>query len=156
MKRIGLTQGQYAIVDDEDYKWLIHWKWCAFWNKYTKSFYAVRTGKRKNGKRPTIYMSREILKLKYGDKRQCDHINHNTLDNQKLNLRIVTQQQNQWNKKKIIKGYFWEKRREKYRANIRLNNKCIHLGYFLTPKEAHEAYLRAKPHYHKLPQSCHS
>ncbi len=151
MKRVKLTQGQYALVDNDKYEWLQQWIWCAIWNKYTKSFYAVRTGKKKNGKRHTIYMAREILGLKYGDKRQTDHINHNTLNNKILNLRIVTQQQNQWNHKRYIKGYCWDKRSGKYRAILRLNNKCLHLGYFPTSQEAHNTYLEAKSHYCQLP-----
>ncbi len=146
---IYLTQGQFTIVDDENHGWLSKYKWCAFWNKYTKSFYAARTARGEDGKRHLIYMAREILGLKYGDKRQADHINHHTLDNRIINLRIVTQQQNQWNQKNP-KGYYWDKRREKYRAHIRFNGKDIHLGYFLTTKEAHEAYLQAKPYYHNF------
>ncbi len=51
MKLIELTQGQAAIVDDEDYEELNQHKWYAQWNKGTKSFYAGRKGKTKNGKR---------------------------------------------------------------------------------------------------------
>ena len=40
MKRILLSQRQYAIVDDKDYEWLSRNKWYAYWNKDTKSFYA--------------------------------------------------------------------------------------------------------------------
>ena len=29
MRRIPLTRGQVAIVDDADYAWLSQWKWCA-------------------------------------------------------------------------------------------------------------------------------
>ena len=39
---IPLTQGQWAIVDEDRYEWAMQWKWCALWNLKTKSYYAVR------------------------------------------------------------------------------------------------------------------
>lgn len=148
-KRILLTQGQYAIVDNEDFEWLSKHKWCAFWDKDVKSFYAIRNSKIKNGKRNRISMAREILELRHGDKHQADHINHNTLDNRRMKLRIVTNQQNHFNEKNP-KGYSWDKNIKKYHASIGLNNKQIYLGLFHTAKEARNAYLNAKKQYHKL------
>ncbi|HDY88118.1 MAG TPA: hypothetical protein ENH82_08410 [bacterium] len=150
MKRIPLTQGQFAIVDDEDFEWLTQHKWCACWNKHAKSFYAVRSEKGEDGEWHQISMAREILRLKRGDKQQADHINCNTLDNQLLsNLRIVTHQQNGWNRKNS-KGYYFCKPNQKYFAHIGLNGKRIYLGLFHTSKEAHGAYLKAKEVYHKF------
>ena len=60
------------------------------------------------------------------------------------NLRIVSNQQNQFNKQG--KGYYHIDNR--WRAIIRFNNKNIHLGYFNTKEEAHQAYLKAKEKYH--------
>ena len=148
MKRISLTQGQFAIVDNKNYEWLSQWKWHVYWNKYTQSYYAIRMSKRERSKQHTIYMACEILGLKHGDKRQSDHINHNTLDNRESNLRIVSCQQNQFNRSP--KGYYWDKCWGKYKAQIGLNNKKIFLGYFLKAKDAHNAYLKAKERYHKI------
>ena len=75
-----------------------------------------------------------------------DHIDNNKLNNSVENLRITTPQGNNQNTK--AKGYYWDKRRKKYQASIRLNGKLIYLGYYDTEEEAHEAYLRAKPIYH--------
>jgi len=97
MKQITLTQGQYAIVDDWNYEWLNQWKWCAGWAKNTKSYYAMRRAKGEFDRYYIIRMHREILGLKKGDRRQADHINHNTLDNRESNLRIVNNQQNCFN-----------------------------------------------------------
>lgn len=148
-KRILLTQGQFTIVDIWQYNWLTQWGWCAWWNKDTKSYYAVRDIYKKNSKTHRIYMAREILGLKRGDKRQGDHRNHNTLDNREFNLRIVTHQQNSFNRKNV-KGYFWNKRHGKYNAQIMINGKNIYLGLFNTTKEAHSVYLKAKKLYHKI------
>lgn len=149
VKRISLTQGEVAIVDAENFDWLNQWKWYAWWNKDTQSYYAVRNSKGKDGKRYSIFMAREILGLKKGDKRQADHRNHNTLDNRKLNLRIVTNQQNHFNEKNP-KGYSWHKNRKKYMARIAINGKSIYLGLFNTAKEARATYLKAKEKYHKI------
>ena len=53
MKQIKLTQGQVALVDDEDFEWLSKHNWLAQWNKCTQSFYAYRTAYKAGGKRIT-------------------------------------------------------------------------------------------------------
>jgi hypothetical protein len=75
-----------------------------------------------------------------------DHINRNREDNRISNLRIVTDQQNAWNNN--CKGFYWNKNRMKWRSQIKINNKQIHLGYFNTEEEARDAYLIAKEKYH--------
>jgi len=136
MKKIKLTQGQYAIVDDADYEELSKHKWCAKYSKCTNSFYAVRMSFVKKSKRLVISMAREILGLKYKDKRQADHQNHNTLDNRQDNLRICTAQQNHMNRKSLpnsssrFKGVSWHKLAKKWSAQIFVNKKLRFLGYF--------------------------
>ena len=149
MKRIPLTQGQYTIVDDENYEWLSQYKWYAAWSPKTKSFYAKRCDwDRGKKEKYNISMAREILGLKKGDKRDAEHKNHNTLDNTISNIRICTRQENQFNRSP--KGYSWHKKAQKYRSRIILNGKCISLGLYDTPKVAHEIYLEAKTKYHKI------
>lgn len=143
MKRIILTQNQFAIVDDENYERLNKYKWCAQWNIYTKSFYAYR-----DNKGYMISMTREILGLIRGDKREPDHINHITLDNRTSNLRAVTHQQNTLNRKNPPKGYYWHKKAKKYQAQIMLNGKQIYLGLFRTAEQARDVYSQAKAKYH--------
>ena len=41
----------------------------------------------------------------------------------------------------------------KWRASIRINTKPIHIGYFDTEEEAHQAYLQAKEKYHIIPEA---
>ena len=76
-----------------------------------------------------------------------DHINGITIDNHVKNLRITTQQGNNHNRTRV-KGYSWDKKNKKYEANIKVNYKKIHLGYYDTEEEARQAYLTAKPIYH--------
>ena len=77
-----------------------------------------------------------------------DHIDRNPANNHVDNLRIVNNQQNQWNND--AKGYYYDKRKKKYHATICLNDKPIFLGLFNTEEEAHQAYLTAKLKYHNL------
>ena len=144
MKRIKLTQGQYALVDDADFDWLYQWKWYALKDRSCNSFRAVRRGKDHH----QIIMARLMLGLEYGDKYEVDHKNRNPLDNRRDNLRICTHQENSRNRKSFrgttskYKGVYWEKGRkgEKWRATIFFSNKLIHIGYFTIEEEAARAY----------------
>lgn len=145
MKYIPLTQGKYAIVDDEDFEWLNQWKWYAqkVRNGY---FYAMRNSYQR-GKRHMILMHRQILGLEYGDKRKGDHRNHNTLDDRRDNMRICTSQQNRYNSKanqetsSRFKGVSWEKEDKKWGARIKkINGKNKRLGRFKLEELAALAY----------------
>ena len=80
---------------------------------------------------------------------ELDHINGVRNDNRIENLRSVTRSQNQWNRL-TAKGYYWDKSRNKYRAEMRIYNKKKCLGYFNTEEEARNAYLNAKQIYHVI------
>ena len=80
---------------------------------------------------------------------QVDHINRNPLDNRIENLRVLTNQQNQFNTK--AKGYCWSKKANKWHAQITVNDKHKYLGSFTEEADARQAYLNAKELYHKLP-----
>ncbi len=82
-------------------------------------------------------------------KQQVDHQDGNTLNNSLDNLRVVTHQQNQWNRT-TAKGYYFHKPSQKWLAKIRLNNKNIYLGLYETESEARVSYLTAKLIYHKI------
>lgn len=82
-----------------------------------------------------------------------DHINHNTLDNRKSNLRICGIKENSINKKKMSNntsgytGVYYKKDRNKWGARIVVNKKCIYLGYFNTKEEALEVRQKAEIKY---------
>jgi hypothetical protein len=144
-----LTQGQVAYYNLEDSAIIEQHKWLAHWNARTKSFYAQSSVyDPASDKRVLIHMSRLIMGLgPYKiDKRQADHINHNTLDNRRSNLRIVTQQQNQQNKKNT-KGCYLDKRYNVWQARICVDRKIIFLGNFDTEIEARQEYLKAREKY---------
>ena len=79
-----------------------------------------------------------------------DHINRTRDDNTSGNLRIVTRQQNNFNKSNT-KGYYWHKGRNKWKALITLNGKVTFLGYFVNEEDARAAYLEAKARLHIIP-----
>jgi len=143
MREIHLTRGQSTIVDDEDYDSLIQWKWFAHLNP-SNSFYATRSSPRNPGPRGLIWMHRVIMKCPDG--MYIDHINKNTLDNRKANLRICTKSQNAANSKLRIdnkygyKGVRYHKKNKNYNAYIRHNGKDIHIGCYNSIIEAALAY----------------
>ena len=136
MQIIKLTQDKETIVDDEDYEYLNRWNWC-FKPDRVNSGYACR------GRNPVILMHRFILKIT-NSKIHIDHINGNKLDNRKENLRISTQSQNKANSKKYRNGKTkykgTVKKLNRWQAQIRVNNKNMYLGSFLTEEEAAKAY----------------
>jgi hypothetical protein len=146
MKKIKLTQGKYALVDDKDFEYLNSFKWRAAKDRYT--YYAVRSSKRK-----TMSMHRAIMEIT--SKLQTDHINGNGLDNRRKNLRVCTHQENVINSRKQknntsgYKGVGWEKRRKKWIARITKSGKNKYLGQFDTAKQAYAAYCEAAKELHK-------
>ena len=78
-----------------------------------------------------------------------DHINNNKLDNRSCNLQLITQRENSskdnFRRKTYSKyiGVCWRKDTQKWIANIRINGKTKHLGYFTDELEAAKAYKSA-------------
>ena len=75
-----------------------------------------------------------------------DHIDRNKLNNSIENLRVVTHQQNAWNRD--VKGYSFIKASGKYQAQIRVDGKKKYLGMFVREDDARDAYQNAKKIYH--------
>ena len=80
-------------------------------------------------------------------KQFIDHIDRNRMNNKSENLRIVSHQENNFNRSSV-KGYSFYKHQNLFKSRIKINNKLIHLGYFKTENEARQAYLDAKNIYH--------
>ena len=136
-KEIPLTQGQFAIVDDEDYDWLTTWKWHAHQRRNHQTYYVrACTGNR------IVTMHRLIMMYPVG--LQIDHINYNGLDNRKSNLRIVTNRQNHHNLQRrsssIYPGVSWNQKDKKWKSQIHINGHDQYLGSFDSEFNAREAY----------------
>lgn len=150
-KEIALTQGKVAIVDDDDFARLIQHKWTYL--EHTHGGYALRNGRDTNPIRHTVLMHREIMSAGIGF--MVDHINGDTLDNRKSNLRLCTNAQNMRNQKRHrdnktsrYKGVSLKRDCNKYRAQLCTNGKVTHLGYFDSELDAARAYDQAALKYH--------
>jgi len=134
------------IIDDQDY------------DKFVKNYSFrldpggyVMYSSRKDGLTGKL-LSRVIMGEPDG--KMIDHINVNPLDNRRENLRVCTNQQNQFNKNKYknnksgFKGVSFNKQTQKFVAQIQINGKNKHLGLFVTAEAAHECYKKAAVKYH--------
>lgn len=140
MKRIPLTRGMEALVDDEDYaRAMSAGPWFACRGRDT--FYAQRNTRRADGR----HTSQALHKFLTGWQR-TDHINRDGLDNQRENLRETTNAENlrnrgrQKNNASGFKGVSWHKGRGKWQAQIRANGQTRALGRYVDPVEAAHAY----------------
>ncbi len=149
---IQLTQGNFAEVDEIDSN-LASTKWQAWrYGKQTNPvWYASRTECAGGMPCKKIYMHRIVLSRILGRDlsryEQVDHINHDGLDNRRINLRLSTHKQNHRNiripgmmKSSCFKGVSWSKQHDRWRAQIKIDGRTIHLGLFTYEVDAAKAY----------------
>lgn len=142
MKQIILTQNKICLVDNEDFGWLIQRKW--YTQRYPKVLgdkYYAHTTIKLNGRRTKISMQRLILNAPKD--MHVDHINRDTLQNTRDNLRLCLPGQNTWNSKKIGRKYPFKgitKYKNKFGARIQVYGKSLFLGCFDTGLQAALAY----------------
>jgi len=150
-RRIPLTQGEYAVVDPDDYERLRKYKWQV--SKRSNTYYAIRHKWLAEEKRhTTVSMHREIIDVPEGW--FVDHINHNGLDNRKANVRPATPADNARNARyprrntsSKYRGLWYNKKKKRWRAQITLNNKKKQIGYFKNEIDAAKAYDKAAKKY---------
>lgn len=139
MKKIQLTRGKVALVDNEDFTALNKHKWCAMHRRGL--YYAVRgiPCSDNNRRQRTELMHRVILDAKTGQ--AVDHANGDGLDNRRANIRFATHSQNiinrrmQCNNTSGYRGVGWQKQERKWRARIQVEGKVIFLGFLNQPKK---------------------
>lgn len=136
MKKIYLTRGKIALVDDKDFILLSRFKWRTLKTANDRTFYAIRSLPRVAGEsRKFVYMHREIMATPKGF---CvDHINGDGLDNRRNNLRNVTQSMNALNQVRLSKrnksgfvGVYWSKQKGKWHALVAFKEGSKHIGFF--------------------------
>lgn len=142
-----------VLLDDDDYERIIkeNIKPQLRYDKTIKGFYIMfktkPLGKTKiKGKdvRSTKPLHNWIMNCPKG--LQVDHINHNTLDNRKENLRVCTCRENSQNKRNNTSGCVgvrWHTQGKKWNARITIKGKEKSLGMFNTFEEAVQARTKA-------------
>jgi len=141
LKKIPLTRGKVSVVDNDDFKKVSAYSWCAH-RTPTGKWYARSTVMRKH-----IIMHHLILPPRLG--KITDHRDGDGLNNRRSNLRRCTHSQNQRNKISTphtsrFKGVSWDKRKNRWRAQIELGGRRnLWLGYFSNQCDAASAYDRA-------------
>lgn len=138
---IPLTRGEFAIVDVEDMG-LGMVPWCA--QPSGSGVYAVR------GRGVCERLHRTVAaRAGISTAAQIDHINRDTLDCRRANLRAATASQNCMNRGAKrdtatgLKGASWIKSKRRWVAQIERNGVNKTLGHFDTAEEAHAAYCEA-------------
>lgn len=136
-----LNNNRQFIFDKEDFEKINKYHWTSD-NRYVHT--------KVDGKK--IYVHRLLVDAE-GYENKVDHINHDTFDNRKCNLRIVSNSKNLQNGKTRqnntsgLTGVFYHKRDNKWKAIICYENKNITLGTFDTKEEAQNARLKAEEEY---------
>ena len=147
---IPLTQGMHATVDADDYEWLSQWKWFAL--KARAFHYASRSIRLDSGKLLAMPMHRVIMDAPKG--LFVDHVNHNQLDNRRVNLRLCTHHENARNRTSSCNstskylGVSWNKGIQKWSAQIRIDGVKTWLGGFASEIDAAHAYDAAARKHH--------
>lgn len=145
MKLLPLSRGLFSIVDDDDFEFLSQWKWFAFKASGSKRlFYAIRTD---YSNKKILYAHKLLLGAKPG--MVIDHINGNSLDNRRANLRHCSIKENVRNQAPRVgftskyKGVAWRADRSKWTAYICPDRKKLNLGVFRSEHNAAYAYDKA-------------
>ncbi len=125
-----------VLIDDEDETRVTKWKWQINHNGYAcRNHWNPETKKYEK-----MYMQRYIMGTPKG--LDTDHINRNKLDNRKVNLRVATRSENNFNSglssanTSGYKGVHWFKPAKLWRAYITIDGKRIELGYSKVKEEA--------------------
>jgi hypothetical protein len=151
-RRIYLGEGEWTILDQQDYSRFSHFKWHLRHGR-KGNYYAVRSFKAGSGRIKLAYLHREIIEPPPGF--LVDHRNLNPLDNRRDNLRPATRSQNRVNcrrdKSKTTSrfvGVHFEKARNRWVAQTHYQGKTINLGRFKNEIDAAHAYDHAARKYH--------
>lgn len=143
--RIPLNHGKWTLIDADDLPRVAPFRWYAV--RDDDRWFAkrgVNLGPMEGRRICSIYLHHVILAVPPGT--WVTHLNRDTLDNRKANLRIITRHEAQGrrrlsrNNTSGYRGVSYHKATGKWRANIRKAGMKQSLGYFATPEEAARAY----------------
>lgn len=144
------TVRAFTFVDRADYEWVSEHRWFLKRAAGDRIGYAARSV-RIDGKQQTEFLHRRILGLERGDRREGDHRDRNSLNNQRSNLRVVTHAANGQNTSGRVgrtskyRGVYLRKDKappKSWGAMSRANGRQVHLGFFETEQEAADVAAR--------------
>ncbi len=124
-----------TLVDTEDIPKILKYKWCVNPQGYVRGPLYFN-----------VPLSRYLLDCIDDKEIFVDHINRNTLDNRKSNLRKCTPQQNTFNREKQsnntsgYKGVHYSSNKKKWMASIQKGEIVKKMGPFSTKEKAAKAY----------------
>ena len=139
-RTLKLSQGAFALVDEDDYERMNAVKWTL------SGKYAQRKIRMPDGSYTSELLHRAVLNAPRT--LEVDHINGDGLDNRKINLRLSTRSQNRAHStlrkstKTGFKGVYNNHRTKKFRASIKADSRKYNIGTFATAEEAARAYDR--------------
>lgn len=150
VRQIGMANGSVVLVDASDYELVSKRKWHAHGND-RRWTYAAAWNRTTAGKLQLVLMHRILLDPPPG--MVVDHINGNTLDNRRCNLRVCEHRENVKNRRKTrgvsrYKGVYWRADRERWVANLRVDGRKINLGRHKDEESAARAYDAAAKVHH--------
>lgn len=131
--------GRQAIIDDRDYDLVSPYRW--YCHEKRGIPYAAAAIKRQGRHDGTLLMHQLITGWSL-----TDHVDHDTLNNQRSNLRPATPGQNAQNRRSIrgttsrYKGVAWNRRLKKWQAAIKIDGQSKYLGVFPVEEAAALAY----------------
>lgn len=132
----------FTQVDNEDYDYLMQWKWYAKYNRSGKTFYAVRGVRNNKNNMSQVYMHKVIMKCKEGE--FADHKDKFGLNNQKVNLRLCSRSENNTHRKtwgtSKYNGVSFDKSKGVWLSQIQKNKKPLKIGQFNNEIDAAKAY----------------
>ena len=148
MKEIKSSRNCIVMVDDCDYDFLMRYKWYSNIRKDNIYCCSIINGK-------TVYMHRLIINAKNGE--MVDHKDGDGMNNQRNNIRICTNSQNQMNKTATgkskylgvcVRNNYRSINDKKYSAKIKVKEKYIHIGVYENECDAALAYNEYAKKYH--------
>lgn len=137
-----------VIIDDEDLPLFLSRKWWPNRSKYKQTglIYFLGYEYDDDGKRHVIGLHRAIMRCTRDDKIDVDHIDHDTLNNSKYNLRRISHANNMKNYSKPTtntsgyKGVSFHSATGKYQASIQSNEGQRYLGVYSSAEKAARVY----------------
>lgn len=139
-----------TLIDTKDLNKLKGIKFRPYFEKKNNSYYAIASIKSNTNKCGWATLQLHRLIMDTPSNLTVDHINHNTLDNRKINLRNVTHAENcqnknvQRNSKTGVRGVHKHSKNNSWIAQLEVNGKKVYLGSYKSIEEANKAVIKGR------------